>query len=110
MREVIRRRQLLATRYLFTQFVVAEILGLVLEHNDQMLFVTGMKQQVDQLRATSEELNASQINDTFKESVKTLASFSALSLKLMDPANRFIRLSGLIYDTKDTKRALDVSI
>lgn len=72
--------------------------------------VKEMQRQVENLKAIDGGIYTAHIHEAFKESVKTLESSSAFTLKLLDPAYRFIRLSGLIYDTKDAKRPLDVSI
>lgn len=67
----------------------------------------------DQLYHLNIEQNqnwAKAVTHLFKETIKTMESFYAFSLKLMDPAYLFVFASGIIYGDQGKKKAIDIPI
>lgn len=72
--------------------------------------VNMVKDQIQDINFEQHQEWTNEIHNVFKESIKTLESFYAFSLKLMDPASLFIRASGIIYEDKRIKKAIDIPV
>jgi uncharacterized protein YukE len=73
-------------------------------------WVNVLKDQLYHFNIENQEDWTNALHQTFKESIKTMESFYAFSLKLMDPAYHFIFASSLIYGDYGRKKAIDIPI
>ena len=69
-----------------------------------------MKDQLHQLDIEHNRNWIKALTATFKESIKTMESFYAFSLKIMDPAYLFVFASGIIYGDQGRKKSIDIPI
>lgn len=72
--------------------------------------VNAIREQLHPLNIKHNQEWASAVTETFKESIKTMESFYAFSLKIMDPAYLYVFASGIIYGEQGKKKNIDIPI
>jgi hypothetical protein len=72
--------------------------------------VNVMQDQLDHLHFQHDQDWANAVTETFKEGIKTMESFYAFSLKIMDPAYLFVFASGIIYGDQGRNKSIDIPI
>lgn len=72
-------------------------------------FKEAIKNQISTLRKEKDQKLFEKVAEMFKESIKSMESFYAFSLKLIDPAY-FLVYSGIIYGDHGRKKGIDLQI
>jgi predicted nucleic acid-binding Zn-ribbon protein len=73
-------------------------------------WVNVIRDQLYHLNVEQNQMWTNAIIETFKESIKTMESFYAFSLKIMDPAYLFVFASGIIYGDQGRQKPIDIPI
>ncbi len=72
--------------------------------------VNVVRNQLYHLNVEQNRIWTNAVVETFKESIKTMVSFYAFSLKIMDPAYLFVFASGIIYGDQGRNKPIAIPI